>query len=132
MQCRNNPRFRHETDIITTKIIHYLIQVHPLEKESLEHHPPIRDWSLIRGGGATKWEKGRSESFCGPPSRQRKTFHAPLLNSGTFLCSPFTIAKTYSVKTTSKLVVPPFSMAKTFCAPLFIWVKLHMPPAPVV
>ena len=32
-------------------------------------------------GGATKWEDRGSETFFGPPSRQRKTFHAPLLTS---------------------------------------------------
>ena len=28
-------------------------------------------------GGATKWENRGSETFCAPPSRQGKTFHAP-------------------------------------------------------
>ena len=46
------------------------------------------------------------------------------------------MAKTssYCVKTTPKLFVlppppPPFSMAKTFSPPLFVGVKLHMPPS---
>ena len=40
------------------------------------------------------------------------------------------MAKTsiYSIKTTPKLSVPPFSVAKTFPPPLFVGVKLHVPP----
>ena len=36
-----------------------------------------RDWSLIMGRRATKWENRESETFCVPPSRQGKTFCAP-------------------------------------------------------
>ena len=41
----------------------------------------------------------------------------------------------FKLRTTPQLVVPPFSMAKTFCAPpppIFMGVKLHMSPAPVL
>ena len=69
----------------------------------------VRDWSLItgRGGGAKKWVN-----------------------------HPFNVAKTssYRVKTTPKLGVPPppFSIAKTCCAPppFFVGVKLHVTPPP--
>ena len=99
----------------------------------------LRDWSLITGMGKS-WVR----NFLHPPPPQDrvKLFGPPLLKSGNFLRPPppppphFNMAKTssHSVKTTPKLVVPPFSMAKTFFAPpplLFIGVKLHMPPPPL-
>ena len=64
--------------------------------------PMLRDWSLITGRGATKWENRGSETFCAPPpSRQGKTFHIPPLKAWK-LFAPYNMANTsrYHVKTT--------------------------------
>ena len=68
----------------------------------------LRDWSLIMGRGATKWENRGSETFCTPlPLKTGLNFlhPLPLLKSGNFLRPPFNMAKTssYCVKTTPKL-----------------------------
>ena len=87
-------------------------------------------------GGATKWENRGSETFCATPSRQGKTFRAPPLKSGNFTRPPpYNMAKTssYRVKSTQKLFVPPPSeWLKLFLSPLFVGVKLHVPPPPVL
>ena len=90
------------------------------------------------GGVATKWENRGFETFCPPPSRQGKTFHAPPFKE--WKCfrapSPFNMAKTssYCVKYTPKLVVPPPPSAWLilFLSPLFVGVRLHMPPPPPI
>ena len=110
-------------------------------------HLYLRDWSVITGrGGGYKIGNRGSETCCPPPlpSRQGKTFRAPLLKSGNFSCPSFNMAKTssYRVKTTPKRFVPPppFSMAKTFSAPPFHRGKTSLappsrfvaPPLPVI
>ena len=82
-------------------------------------------------------ENRGSKTFCAPLSQDRVKLFVPplpLLKSGNFLRPPFNIAKTssYRIETTPKLVVLPFSMAKTLFAPapLFIRVKLDIPPPP--
>ena len=59
------------------------------------HHDPVRIRHPPKGlvinygeGGATKWENRESETFCATPSRQGKTFRAPLLKSGNFTRPP--------------------------------------------
>ena len=56
----------------------------------------IRDWSLItgRGGGLQNRKIAGPKLFAPPPSRQGKTFCAPLLKGGNFLRPPITMAKT--------------------------------------
>ena len=92
----------------------------------------IRDWSLITGRGATKWENRRSETFL-PPSRQGKNFRAPLLMNGNFLTPPpFNMAKTssYRIKTTPKLVVPPIQHGYKLLRPPFNRGKTSHAPLP--
>ena len=105
----------------------------------------VRDWALITGrggGGLQNGKKSRVRIFLRlpPPQDRVKLFAAPplfFLKSGNFLHHPpFNMAKisSYHVKTTPKLVVPPFTMAKTFFRhpppPLFFGgIKLHMPPS---
>ena len=75
----------------------------------------VRDWSLITG-------RGLQNEKIAPPSQDRvKLFAPPPLKSGNCLHPPFNMTKTssYHVKTTPKLVVSPFSRAKTFSAPPF-------------
>ena len=49
----------------------------------------VRDWSLITGRGATKWENCRSETFCVPPKDRVKLSALPpppfFLKGGKFL-----------------------------------------------
>ena len=62
------------------------------------------------------------------PLKTGKLFAHPPLKSENFLRPP---SKWLKIQATPKLFVPPpFSMAKTFSAPLFVGVKLHMPPPP--
>ena len=94
----------------------------------------LRDWSLITGG-ATKWENCGSETFCAPPSRQGSTFRAPPFKEWKlFAHPPYNMAKTssYHVKTTPKTFCapPPSAWLKLFPRPLFVGVKLHVPPPP--
>ena len=91
------------------------------------HTVYLWDWSLItgRGGGATKWDffaphppQDRGKTVCALTFKEWELFAHP---------PPFNMAKTpsYHVKTTPKLFVPPFSIAKTSSAPsLFVGVKL--------
>ena len=77
----------------------------------------VRDWSLITGrGGLQNGKIAGPKPFAPPPPHQDrvKLFTPPLLKSGNFSCPPYNMAKTssYRVKTTSKLFLPPFSMAK--------------------
>ena len=94
----------------------------------------LRDWSLITGrGGLQNGKIAGPKLFAPPPSRQGKTFRAPLLKSGNFTRPPYNMAKTssYRVKTTPKLfVTPPSEWLKLFPPPLFVGVKLHVPPLP--
>ena len=83
----------------------------------------LRDWSLITGKGVYKMGKIAGLKLFAPPP--------PLKTGGNFLCPPplfkgwklvgppITMAKTSSsrVETTPKVVMPPFSMAKTCYAP---------------
>ena len=66
---------------------------------------------VLRDRGATK--------FAPRPQDRVKMLTPPFLKSGNFSCPPYNMAKTssYCVKTTPKLCVPPFSMAKTVSAP---------------
>ena len=80
-----------------------------LDRSSLISRPcilVIRDWFLIMvsvwgGGGLQNGKIAGPKPFAPPPSRQCKTFRAPLLKSGNF-----------------------------FARPLLVVVKLHMPPPP--
>ena len=71
-----------------------------------------------------------------PCSSQGKTCCTPLLRSGNLLRHLFNMAKTssYHVKTTPKHLVPPppppLQHVYNFFCPLFVAVKLHMPPIP--
>ena len=70
----------------------------------------LRDWSLITGRGVQNGKIAGPELFVPPPpSRQGKTFHAPVLKSGNILGPPFDVAatSTYYVKTTPNLFVSP-------------------------
>ena len=54
---------------------------------------PIRNWSLITGGGgAAKWENRRYNTFCAPPPLPHqdrvKLFRAPLCKERKFLRPP--------------------------------------------
>ena len=87
---------------------------------------PVRDWSLITGRGATKWESCGAETFCAPlpHSKERvKLFVCPPFKEWKLLVPPFNMAKTsgYRIKTTPKLVVPP-------PPPPSAWLKLLRPP----
>ena len=99
----------------------------------------IRDRSLIMGrGGGYKMGKLGVQNLLGLPSSQGETFRAPppLLKGGNSLPpSPISMAKTSSscVKTTSFLLCPSFSMAKTFSAPppfFLVGIQLHLSPPP--
>ena len=58
-----------------------------------------------------------------PPQDRVKLFAPPLLKSGNFSRLPYNMALTY------KLVVPPLQHGSNFVRPpLFIGVKLHVPP----
>ena len=48
----------------------------------------VGDQSLITGRGCTKWENGRTETFCGPLEDRVKLSAPPLLKGGQFLCPP--------------------------------------------
>ena len=82
-----------------------------------------RDWSLVTGRGTTIWESCDQKLLDPPPQDRAKLFEPP--------APPLTTAKKKKVsshgQTTSKLV-PPLRMAKTFSAPIFVGVKLHLPP----
>ena len=83
---------------------------------------PLRDWSLFTGRTAYKMGKSRVRSCLRPVlSRQGKTCHTPCYIECKLFAPLLNIVKTssYRVKTTPKLVVPPFSMATTFSAPPF-------------
>ena len=88
----------------------------------------IRDRSLItrRGGGATKWEKRGSETFCPPPppppARLGKTLCIPPFKKWKRFASRSWMTKTTisHVKTTPKPFVPTFTMAKSHL-PHFFW-----------
>ena len=73
-----------------------------------------------------------SETFLRPPPRQGKTYTPPTFKGWKPSVPPSSMVKTSktSVKTTSKLFVPPpFRMAKPFSAPpLFVGIKPHSPP----
>ena len=101
----------------------FLIHVADAEPPPPPPHTTIATKELVinyREGGTTKWENRGSETFCTPPSRQGKTFRAPLLKSGNFSRPPTIMSKTssYRIKTTPKLVVPPPSA----------WLKLFPSP----
>ena len=70
----------------------------------------LRDWSLITGRGATKWENCGSKTFCAPPPPQNrvKLCVPPFKRRKLVVLPPIAMAKTLSshIKTTSKLVVP--------------------------
>ena len=63
-----------------------------------------------------------------------KMAHLPLKSGNVSCLPPYNMAKTlsYRVKTTSKLFVAPFSMAKTFSAPPFCRGKTSRAPPPPV
>ena len=87
----------------------------------------VRDWSLITGRGL------QNGKIAPPPQDRVKRFAPPpLLKSGNFLHPPFNMTKTssYHVKTTPKIVVSPFSRAKTFPPPLFRRGKTSHPRPP--
>ena len=99
------------------------------------HFFGLRDWSLITGRGGYKMGKsGVQNLLCAPPPPQDKVklSTTPPLKMETFCVSPFNMAKTssYRIKITPKLVVPLFSMAKTFSAPLFRRGKTSHAPLP--
>ena len=93
-----------------------------------------RDWSLITGRGAYKMGKSQVRNFLRPPSRQGKTFPAPLLKGGNFLRPPQSLWLTLQapiLKLSQSFLCPPpppFSTAKTFSVTLFVGVKLHLAP----
>ena len=45
--------------------------VYPEDPDRLIDLRSLRDWSLIIGRGATKWENHGSETFCAPPPQDR-------------------------------------------------------------
>ena len=112
---------------------------------SLEIMPSSIVYGLVINYGEGGYKMGKSwarKLLRPPPPQDRLKLFAPptLLKAGNFLCPPppFTIANTSSarVKTTSKFLVPYFSMAKTFSAtPLFFCrgkTSLAPPPPPVL
>ena len=94
---------------------------------------PHKDWSR-GGGGVYKMGKLQVRNCLRPPPLQDrvKLFVPPLLKSGNFTCPPYNMAKTlsYRVKTSPKNVVPPphSEWLKLLSPPLFVGVKLHVPP----
>ena len=62
------------------------------------------------GGGGYKMGKSRVRNFLRPPSRQGKTFRAPLLKSGNVLRPPSRQGKTFRT--------PPFKEWKLYAPPL--------------
>ena len=92
------------------------------------------------GGGTTKWENRWSETFCAPPSRQGKSFRAPLPLLKDFYVRPPSVGlwlkvQAFVEKLPQNFVCPPppfsiMSMAIHFCPHFFVGVKLHLPPPP--
>ena len=56
-----------------------------LQSVSTMSHIKIRDWSLMMGRGATKWENRGSETLSAPPFRRSKTSLAKLSNINVLL-----------------------------------------------
>ena len=88
--------------------------LYPVWHDSMAYCISDRGPVINYGEGGYKMGKLWVQNFMGPPSR---LFVPPLLKSGNFLYPPFNTSSIYHVKTTPKLVVPSFSMAKTFSAP---------------
>ena len=98
--------------------------------------PDLRDWSLITGRGGLQNGKIAGPKLFAPPLQDRvKLFAPPLFKSGNFSCPPYNMAQHFKL--------PRKSYPKTFCAPpsawlklfpptLFVGVKLHVPPPPVL
>ena len=67
------------------------------------------------------WVFGKSKEDIRPNFVLVSTFRAPLLKSGKFWHPPYNMAKTssYREKLPQNFLCSPFSMAKSFSAPLF-------------
>ena len=92
----------------------------------------LRDWSFTGRGGLQNGKIAGPKLFVPPPQDRVKLLAPPLLKSGNFTRPPYNMAKTssYHVKCTPKLFVapPPSELLKLFPPPLFVGVKLHVPP----
>ena len=125
----------------------YFFCVYFIIYNDIVHFPRhlFRDCMVINyGEGGGGWQGGgdlRNGKIAGPklvvpsPQDRVKLFAPPPPFKGwkLFVPPPITMAKTSSfrVKTTSKLVVPPFSMPKTFSVPPFCRGKTSLaPPLP--
>ena len=89
------------------------------------------------GGGLQNGKIAGPKPFAPPPapSRQGKTFRPPPpFKRVENICAPppFNTAKisSYRLKLPQNFLCPHFSTAKRNSAPLFVGVKLHMPPLP--
>ena len=106
------------------------------------YHLTLRDWSLIMGRGATKWENCLLKLFAPPPPppQDSKTFRPPPFQMVKTLCGPPPPLWPKLQATMQDLLYP-----NSFCAPpppsewlqlpppppfLFVGVKLHLPPFP--
>ena len=86
-------------------------------------------------GGATTWESHGSETFCAPPRDRVKLFAPPpLLNGGNLLPPPpqslWLKPQAPMLKLPQNFLCPPSAWLKLFLSPLFVGVKLHLPPLP--
>ena len=104
------------------------------ERSQYEHYGLVINYG--EGGGGLQNGKIAGPQLFACLTRRGKTVRNPptLFQRVETFCGTLSMAKTSSsrVKTTPKLFVHTFSMAKTFSAPLFVWVKLHLPcPLPV-
>ena len=99
---------------------------------------PIRDWSLITGRwGGYKMGKLRVQNLLRPPPpppRQGKTFCTPGFKESKLFASPFNMARTWLPRKNycKTFCASPSAWLKLFPASLFIGVKLHVPPPPVL
>ena len=93
----------------------------------------IKDRSLITGrGGGTKWINRRSKILA-PPSLKTglNVFTPPIFKGWQLLVPPSSMVKTQApvLKIPQNLLCPPLSgWLKLFPTPLFVGVKLHLPP----
>ena len=97
---------------------------------------PLRDWSLItRRGGGLQNGKIAGRNFCAPPpSRQGKTFRPPPFKEWKLFATPLKYGLNFKLlrKNYPKtFCAPPSAWLKLFPSPpLFVGVKLHVPPFP--
>ena len=96
----------------------------------------VRDWSLITGWmGGYKMGKSRVRNCVCPPHDRVTLFAPPPPFRDWKLIVNMAETSSYRVKTTPKRFVsssPPSAWLKLFSPTLFVGVKLHMPPTPVV